>query len=368
MKNLKAPVFIIAWLLPAFFSGPAMAGNKPGAALCGADKELLVDLAGVGSGNTETYIDGLWVRYNNGYLATTSDDDEKLGKSGENLSSFREGKDLSEERRPLFQATDTVFLHITNTSISSYRFKIHMVNFSVTGLAARLEDNYLHTVRNLDTYGSTDNIDFEVTADPASADPFRFRIVFITARTLPVTITGFTALAQSKNIALQWKVSNQLNILQYEVERSADGIHFKSQAILAATATGSSQTYNWLDEHAITGDNFYRIRCTGIAGDISFSSVINVKFGKPASDISIYPNPVINATVALQFTDMEKGYYQFRLINSGGQTVFTHQQLHNGVNGNISIRFGQHIVAGNYILEIGGPDNVKITKMLRVGE
>ena len=156
-------------------------------------------------------------------------------------------------------------------------------------------------------------------------------------------------------------------MLQYEVERSADGIHFNRLYILAPVATGGGQTYNWLDGQAATGSNFYRIRCVGIAGDIAYSSIINVKMGNPGSDISIYPNPVTNGTVGLQFTGMKKGFYQFRLISSAGQTVFTHQQYHAGVNEITFIRAGHDLATGNYILEIGGPDNVKITKMLCVG-
>lgn len=338
-----------------------MAGNRAR----GSDKELLVNLVGLATGNVETYIDGLSVQYNAGYLAGTADDDDKTAKPGENLSSYRENKDLSDERRPLFAASDTIFLHLTNTGISSYRFKIHMVNFALTGLVARLEDNYLHSSRVLDTYGGTDHIDFAVNADTASTYPFRFRIVYITARPLPVTIRSFTASRQGREVALQWKISNALHMLQYEVERSADGNHFGRLAIVPA---GGGEIFEWNDSQAMAGTGFYRICCVGIAGDIVYSSIVKIQSGTGPADIEIYPNPVSGGQASLHFTGMQKGFYQFRLINSSGQTAGTNRQLHTGISTTMRIRFVPEPVPGNYVLEITGPADLRISRLLMVGQ
>lgn len=366
MKACKNPFAFLLFFSLAFFTVKTIAGNNPGNATGGPDKQVQLDLVTLDPGNIESLVDGLRVRYNNGYLASTADDAEKISKSGENISSYREGKDISEERRPFFYPADTIFLHITNTELRNYRFKITMQQFSITGLMARLDDNYLHTSRILDTGGGTDNIDFSITADPASADAFRFRIVFITARILPVNITRFAATQQGKNIALEWKVSNQQNMLQYEVERSTNGINFTRTAIQPATGTGSSQAYNWVDEHAVTGTNFYRIRCVGIANDISYSVIISVKTGSTFSGISIYPNPVTGNTIALQFTNMPKGIYTLRLLNLMGQVMFCGTAVHNGSSGTQTITPESSMAKGNYYLEISGPGDLKTSRSVLV--
>ncbi len=344
----------------------ATAGNGPvNRTGGGPDKLILLDLLTVDPGNIETSVDALLVRYNNGYLASTLDDADKIGKAGENISSYREIRDLSEEKRPLFYSTDTIFLHITNTAIRDYRFKIHMQQFNVTGLMAKVVDNYLHTSTLVDTYGSTTNVDFSVTAAPASADPFRFSIVIITARPLPVNITSFAATQQSKNIALEWKVGNQLNMLQYEVERSADGIHFSKLATQPAIS-GSSHTYNWVDDHTLTGNNFYRIRCLGTTGGVNYSTTINVKMGTTISDINIYPNPVTNNIITLQFTGMQKGVYNLRLLSSMGQALYTTTINNASSSSTQTLMPPCNLAKGNYYLEIVGPDNSRASKLVSV--
>ncbi len=356
-----------------FSAVPAAADNTPIVAKRAPDKQLILNLMTLDNGNIETFADGVYVFYNNGYLLSTSDDIVKLAKIGETIASYRESKDLEEEKKPLFNSTDTVFLHLTNTSIRNYRYKINMQQFNVTGLMAKLEDRYLNTFKILNTYGGTDNIDFSVTADPASADPFRFRIVIITAIPLPVNITGFAATQVGKNIALEWKVSNQLNMRQYEVEKSANGINFNRAATLPVTGS-ESYTYQWLDEHAATGnlqypvDNFYRIRCAGIGGYVIYSKVISIKTGKNISGISISPNPVTNNIISLMFTNMQKGYYGLRLLKSTGQVLFTHAINHNGINGVQSVMPLSVLAKENYYLEISGPVDFKLTRLVAVAK
>lgn len=376
MKNINFITAILSLLLfQVFIALPVAADNRHGYTPLGADKQLTLNLFTVGAGNSETFNDAVQVRYNNGYLLSTIDDVVLINKASENISSYREGQDLSTEYRPFFSVTDTIFLHITNTGISNYRFKISTQNFGVTGLVVRLHDNYLNTSRVLNTYGGNTNHDFGVTADPASADPFRFMIVFITARPLPVTFNDFTAKqtpglgALTTNIALQWQVSNQLNILQYEVERSANGTDFGRVAIQAAIATGGSHTYNWLDEqHSMVTPqqpliHYYRIRCVGISGEISYSKTISIKVGKPIPGIHIYPNPVINNNIALQLHNIDKGMYQLRLFNSEGQVVFSKAVNYNGSN-TLTVSPVSSIARGNYYLEITGGAGVKITKLV----
>jgi hypothetical protein len=367
MKACKnALVILLLLFAQVFFASEGMAATKHGDATGGPDRQLQLSLVTLDPGNIESVVDGMLVRYNSGYLTSTLDDNEKIPKSGENIASYREAKDISEERRPFFYPTDTIFLHISNTDIRNYRFKITMLQFDVTGLMVRLDDNYLHTGRILDASGGTNNVDFSITVDPASADPFRFRIVFVTASSLPVTLTTFAATQQGKNIALEWKVSNQLNMLQYEVERSTNGINFSHAATQPAVSNSSSHTYNWLDEHATAGTNFYRIRCVGITGDISYSIVISVKTGSTISGITIYPNPVVNNTIALQFTNMPKAVYSLRLLNNTGQIIFTKTIDHNGSNSTQTLTPESSMAKGNYYLEVKGPGDVKMSKLVLV--
>ena len=374
-QNYKAALACIILFIAPFFLIPVTASAKEnrntnstkGSRNWAPDKQLVLNLYGLFTGNVESLADGLRVRYNDGYLSSTADDIVKMMNFGENISSYRENRDLVIERRPLIIATDTIYLHFTNANIHDYRFKINTVNFESSGLIAYLQDSYTGSSGIINLDGSINNIDFTVSNDPATASPFRFRIVFGVPAALPVTISSFKASCQGKQVVLNWQLSNQLNMQQYEVERSTDGIHFTSKNIQPVTGNnGGSASYNWIDNYPATGNNFYRIRCVGIGGDITNSPVINVKTGSGIGDISIYPNPVINNTIALQFTDMAKGVYQLRLLGSSGEVVFTKAINHTGSNSAQTVLLGSGIARGNYYLEISGPGDLKITKGVSV--
>ena len=80
--------------------------------------------------------------------------------------------------------------------------------------------------------------------------------------------------------------------------------------------------------------------------------------------ISIYPNPVSNRMVTVQFTDMEQGIYLLRLISNSGQVVMSQQVNHGGGTGSQKMGLNKQIANGNYRLEIIKPDNSREMKTL----
>lgn len=157
------------------------------------DQQLIANLMIVEPGNKESLADGIRVMYNDAYRSTIDDDIIKMGNFTENLSSYREGKKLIVEMRPMITANDTIFLQMSNTGIKDYRFQIGTIDFVQTGLSAYLEDTYLKTYKKLALDGSINNADFSVTAEAGSAAPDRFRIVFKTMEVQPpVYATGIS--------------------------------------------------------------------------------------------------------------------------------------------------------------------------------
>src|SRR5439155_26901973 len=159
-------------------------------------------------------------------------------------------------------------------------------------LNAFLEDSYSNTRDTLNING-TSTYDFTVENIPGSWNPTRFRIVFNSdAGALPITFSVVKAFQQNNDIAVEWKIENEKNIKQYEVEKSADGQHFT----LATTAipklnNSSNVNYQWLDVNAVAGNNYYRIKSIDINDEIQYSNIVKVLMGDGKSQIIIYPNP-----------------------------------------------------------------------------
>ena len=70
------------------------------------------------------------------------------------------------------------------------------------------------------------------------------------------------------------------------------------------------------------------------------------------SEIAIYPNPVINKQVNLQFVNQEKGIYQLAIIDEIGHLVYSGNISINGDNQMKSIQLSKSIAGGIYQLKI----------------
>jgi hypothetical protein len=336
------------------------------------DQQLIANLMLVDA-KEATLVDGIRIRFDKNYLADISDDAIKIGNFGANLSSYRENKSLIVEKRPLISEYDTIFLRTTNTGIKNYRLQIGTIDFAQPDVKAWLKDSYLGTSIQIDLTGTVNEIDFSVTADPASAALNRFMIVFTAKAIVPMSFTDIrayqTAGVQTNNITVEWNVANQINIEKYDVERSADGNSFGMVAAVAATASnGNNAGYSWVDANPLTGNNFFRIRSVSNNGEINYSNTVNVKIEKKQAAITIYPNPVTNHSIGLQLAGMQKGNYQLRLLNTMGQVVFTHTLLHNGINGAQIIKLGKSIPGGYYSLEFVNPGGDKTVTAVYIAD
>jgi hypothetical protein len=157
--------------------------NAPG------EQQLLVNLMIANAGGERSLADGIRIKFADGYLPATADDDEKIGNFAENLSSYRNNKKLIVERRPFIVKSDTIFLNMANTGVKKYSLQLRAVDFVQTGLPARLIDTYLGTGMDINLNGNIDNYDFTINADAGSAAANRFMIVFGKPAVSPPLIT-----------------------------------------------------------------------------------------------------------------------------------------------------------------------------------
>lgn len=329
------------------------------------DQQLFANLMIVQADGTASLADGLRVRFNASYHDTDDDDIEKMGNFAENLSVYRAGKKWIVEKRPMIGDRDTIFMRMTNTAIKKYRFEIGTFDFVQSDVAAYLEDTYQKTFTRIDLAGGARYADFSITADPASAAPDRFRIVFNAKGTSPVNLISLNAAAYGKEIMVNWKVNNQFNLQKFEVEKSADGIHFSRVNSQPATGfNGSNTSYSWIDMNGLPGDNIYRIKITGIGGEEQWSSPVKITLPGIIPSVKIITNPVTNHRVGLQFNGMEKGIYQLRLFSGTGQQVFSQALNHPGGTGIQTLVFDRAIAGGQYRLEISKKGGVRMVQNL----
>ncbi len=114
---------------------------------------------------------------------------------------------------------------------------------------------------------------------------------------LPVNWVSFTAEASDKGINLVWETSEEINNDYFLVQRSLDGVSWSTLSRVASVGTTghlrAPNMYNYSDETAIPGKNYYRIMQVDIDGAYSYSIVQSAYMrGNTASELVLYPNPV----------------------------------------------------------------------------
>ena len=331
-----------------------------------ADRQFLraslyaVNTAGtyIASGNVAAFDP----EFTNGY---DYNDNLKMTSSTENFSISLDDKLLGLEAREPVKETDTIFYSLKNLRRMPYQLRFAPENMGGFNLMPYLVDTYLRSNTILSVIDTT-VVDFTVTDDAASAAENRFMVVFRLMQPVPVNFTHIAANRNSdKSISVDWKVENETDMNRYELERSSNGRAFSKLHTAAAKSNNGGETvYDYLDGSPLSADNFYRVKAVGRNGQEQFSSIVKVGPLKTAPSISVYPNPVVDNTIRLLFSNQPAGEYTIQLTNQLGQVFYKGRWQVTGSNGVRSFDPGIKLAAGIYQLLIVADNGV--SKVLRV--
>jgi hypothetical protein len=325
---------------------------------------LRTDLYSVASDGKTYLSDGTLVQFGNEYSNKVDDMDAvKMFNGGTNLVIKASDKYLVIERRQLPEKQDTIFMNLYNPTIQNYRFVFVATGLTETGMQPFLEDRYLHTITPLNIEDTT-IVNFKVENIKESKAINRFDIIFKEQVFLPVTITKLDAYAKNHDIEVDWNVIHEKNVLQYEVERSFDGVQFVKVATQLA-ANRDSSSYSWLDTKVLPGYYYYRIKSIDKKGKVTYSEKMKVLIGDGNSSIKIYPNPIKNGIINLQMLNMPAGKYGIRLTNQLGQIIVSKEVERSEGSGVEKINWDYKLAHATYQLQITLPNGeVKIIKVL----
>ncbi|WP_167855273.1 T9SS type A sorting domain-containing protein [Hymenobacter wooponensis] len=192
------------------------------------------------------------------------------------------------------------------------------------------------------------------TATGNCADDAITRVI-LNGKTLPVTLTSFSASRQSSNVYAKWATANELNNAYFEVQRSTDSKSFTTIGKVAGngtTATGAS--YSFTDKSPLAATSYYRLRQVDTDGTSSYSSVVAISSADKI-EASFYPNPT-NSQVTLPVVN---GLVQYRIYNATGQNVATGQAA-----GGSTVDI-QHVPMGVYFLELISAEKHNVQRFVK---
>ncbi len=326
--------------------------------------KMRVNLLSVNSDLTTPVVDGILTVFGESFSNDIDNlDAGKLDNPGtENISIRKNNSKLSIERRNMILTDDTVNLTITNFAARSYYLEIAPENFNNTIQSAFLEDKYTNTNMVLDL-GAVNRYRFTVVNVPGAYAADRFRIVFKALVVLPVTFTDVKVivLGGTGNVGVKWKTMNQTNIKSYDVEWSSDGTNFSKKGELTAINMGSGFEYNFIDNAALMGTNYYRIKAVGTDGSTHYSRVAKAGLDGNIAGINVYQNPVKNNELLLGFESQEKGKYTVDIFDVTGSQVYSTSFLNDGIDGIKKVKVKSVAAQGQYHVRISNQSGIITT-------
>jgi hypothetical protein len=144
--------------------------------------------------------------------------------------------------------------------------------------------------------------------------------VYYTFITLPVSLTSFTATQLSKTVQLNWKTNSENNVINYNLERSADGRNFNTLTTMQAQNLAVCN-YNYADNTPLSGVSYYRLNIHGMADYQKYSQIVSVKFNRENA-VSIYPS-LWQKGEDLNITNNTNEKLTVYFFNAGGQVLAT---------------------------------------------
>ncbi|MGH2647017.1 MAG: T9SS type A sorting domain-containing protein, partial [Ginsengibacter sp.] len=178
---------------------------------------------------------------------------------------------------------------------------------------------------------------------------------------LPVTLTNFAARWNNNTVDLQWQITNEINLSNFELEYSNDGTHFSKLATLPYHNSISNYTYSHLTPSV---KNFYRLKLVDADGKFFYSKILSVQKNiSGAKAVVIYPNPAYNdLTLQVITTNNEKLFVKI-FDNSGRLVLNKNYTVQSGQN-YISIDGIDKLPASNYIVTVKSQSINAVEKLI----
>ena len=180
---------------------------------------------------------------------------------------------------------------------------------------------------------------------------------------LPVELVSFTGACEEGVINLTWQTASEFNSEHFDVEKSRDGENWLLLTTMPAAGTSNELiTYQYGDDQATDGNNYFRLRQVDIDGTEKLYDPINVSCKEVTTGyFTSYPNPSGNSFQIIVNNKELLGNCVMNIVDASGKVI---EQLNIEVKEGINLfMINQALNPGIYFLNITNGD--KSTPVVR---
>jgi hypothetical protein len=187
--------------------------------------------------------------------------------------------------------------------------------------------------------------------------PFALASSSATENPLPVVFGDVKAYEKNNGVQIEWSNLTEKDVAGYTVERSANGSDFSAIGQQLPTSNQNDRAdYDAFDAAPLQGTNYYRIKAVETTGKIVYSKVLSVILGNITQSLRLYPNPVSGNQVTISLSNVRRGQYNLRVVNTAGQDIYKQAITNQGSTTTQTIVLPSSIKPGVYNMIITGSD------------
>ena len=165
-------------------------------------------------------------------------------------------------------------------------------------------------------------------------------------------ISDFTSISNNSVNRINWTVSKNQGVKSFDLERSTNGIDFKTVAVLKATEKYNTENYICSDTIITRDIIMYRLKVMSKTQHVFYSKVLLVKSKMPSNyDIKIIGNPVRDQ-LSFNYNPKNVPQADIKIYNLTGKIVFNQKVSCFTGNNFISIPLTSDFAPGMYVIEI----------------
>lgn len=171
----------------------------------------------------------------------------------------------------------------------------------------------------------------------------------------PEIYTLQASFTSSNTVIVNWTTRNEVQVDNFVVQRSANGIDWDDIGTVDARGTGGNQAdlnYTFTDTDPLPGVAYYRLRLAYSDGRESFSPRVRVLNPAAIRRLSVYPNPINEAdnTISLLYIVESTSMLQAQLYDMSGKLIQDYEITFRDINVPVELDVAD-LAAGIYILK-----------------
>jgi hypothetical protein len=174
----------------------------------------------------------------------------------------------------------------------------------------------LYKIYSQCAYGYFDPVRLTVTDDQGCSSSA------IVSTPVPVELIYFKGKLINEKAVLNWQTASENNNDYFEIERSDNGVDFKSIAQVPGMLHSMQITdYSYTDEQEIRQSAYYRLNQIDINGAKTVYEIVFIQGAKTKTDIMVYPNPSIGTITVEPHFDMQD--FNISILDKCGNLLIT---------------------------------------------